>query len=70
MSKVDVGGLAFPSGGNDTDGMTLRDYFAAKAMQALVARATEAQMDGDGWDDEVADHAYYIADKMIERRVE
>lgn len=33
MSKENNGGLAFPA-----HGMTLRDYFAAKAMQALIAQ--------------------------------
>ena len=39
MSKPD-GGLAFPKGGMNTSsqqGMTLRDYFAAKAMQGILA---------------------------------
>jgi hypothetical protein len=35
-----TGGPAFPVPGlhenNDYDGMTLRDYFAAKAMQAMI----------------------------------
>ena len=49
------------------NGMTLRDYFAAKAMQATV----------DAWiqrsiypptDDEVAKNAYAIADAMLAAR--
>lgn len=40
--KKETGGPAFPIvlNGNDNDfvyGMTLRDYFAAKAMQGLIA---------------------------------
>lgn len=40
MSKEKNGGPAFPHPINPTDfgrGMTLRDYFAAKAMQGLIA---------------------------------
>jgi len=61
---------AFPISGSQyqhTKGMTLRDYFAAKAMQATV----------DAWiqrsiypptDDEVAKNAYVIADAMLKAR--
>lgn len=47
------------------DGMTLRDYFAAKAMQSLVA--------GETWpscsDRQLAaDIAYKMADAMMEAR--
>ena len=39
MSKKNDGGPAFPHSrlGSDHDGMTLRDYFAAKAMQGMYA---------------------------------
>jgi hypothetical protein len=48
MSKRDDGGPAFPmpSESHPQDGMTLRDYFAAKAMQALIAAKHDAQMRG------------------------
>ena len=40
MNKLKAGGPAFPVQYN-SPGMTLRDYFAAKAMQAIIqARAT------------------------------
>lgn len=49
MSDIDNGGPAFP--GTDTDehgqpysthlGMSLRDYFVAKAMQALLTRCRQ-----------------------------
>ena len=43
------------------DGMTLRDYFAGKAMEGLIANnSTDAQ--------EIAQAAYIIADAMLERR--
>ena len=41
-------------------GMTLRDYFAAQAMQALI--------DNDGLSSEIPTQAYDIADAMIEAR--
>ena len=63
-------------------GMTLRDYFAAKAMQALVAARSEVFIDdkegveqGDETDDTqyitsrwLAIDAYCIADKMLKAR--
>ena len=46
-----------------TKGMTLRDYFAAKAMQALISEPSlKATMD------EFAHRAYQIADIMMEER--
>jgi hypothetical protein len=53
---------AFPTGTGVTPynpGMTLRDYFAAKAMQALV--------DGDYFD-ATARMAYDMADAMLSAR--
>lgn len=54
---------AFPHSrlGSDADGMTLRDYFAAKAMQALITRIA---MSGG----EQARKAYEIADAMMKAR--
>jgi hypothetical protein len=46
-------------------GMTLRDYFAAKAMAAYVAKEGPAS-DEDG--DFVAKYAYEIADAMLAER--
>ena len=49
MSNINTGGPAFPTEYRDdarlpcSEGMTLRDYFAAKAMQGLLACAL-----GDG----------------------
>ena len=49
-------------------GMTLRDYFAAKTMQALV---TEIDDDGSYWMPEhVAELAYSQADAMLRERGE
>jgi len=41
-------------------GMTLRDYFAAKAMQALI--------DNDGLFSEIPTQAYAMADAMLKAR--
>ena len=42
------------------NGMTLRDYFAAQAMQALI--------DNDGLFSEIPTQAYEIADAMLKAR--
>jgi len=41
-------------------GMTLRDYFAARAMQALI--------DNDGLFSEIPTQAYALADAMLKAR--
>ena len=72
--KIETGGHAFPAmndNGYWVGGMTLRDYFAAQAMQGLCARE-----DGKGFDfltfpDDpmrVAHWAYDVADEMIKAR--
>jgi hypothetical protein len=43
------------------DGMTLRDYFAAKAMQGLVANNNTNPF-------EICKAAYIVADAMMEAR--
>jgi hypothetical protein len=54
--------LAFPGHGNNVywEGMNLRDYFAAQAMQSLIARGHTSQF--------VAEEAYRLADSMIVER--
>lgn len=44
------------------DDMTLRDYFASKAMQSMVQR------DGSAYLYTISQEAYKIADAMIEER--
>ena len=44
----------------DATGMTLRDYFAAKAMQGLIQKYSH--------EDDVARKAYKIANAMMEAR--
>jgi len=45
----------------DTTGMTLRDYFAAKAMQGLISNGGSSHK-------EVAQAAYIVADAMLKER--
>jgi len=47
-------------------GMTLRDYFAAKAMQALIQVYEKDSRDGFVYD--CVDSAYFFADVMLEER--
>ena len=54
-------------------GMTLRDYFAAKAMQVLVAEywaGVHANRHGahEGWKDGLSFDAYQMADAMLAAR--
>ena len=65
---INDGGPAFPRTGwpNET-GMTLRDYFAAKAMQATVT-AWIQQSIYPSTDFEVAQNAYAVADAMLQAR--
>lgn len=65
---TNTGGPAFPTGtGGNTpysNGMTLRDYFAAKAMQSFLTRETR-------FSDNLlmyAGAAYDVADAMLEAR--
>jgi hypothetical protein len=67
MMKAFPGTPTFDQDANRTvwqEGMDLRDYFAAKAMQALVTQ--QDWFNGD-WHLE-AGAAYEIADKMMEAR--
>ena len=76
MNK-ETGGPAFPTpryerGDMYSLGMTLRDYFAAKAMQGLIASPrmpAPAHHGGtDVTDSMVADLAYKMADAMLNAR--
>ena len=62
----DVGGNAFPTHFGDLCGMSLRDYFAAKAIQSTLS----ASAANDGCYDYVAAAigAYMVADAMLEER--
>jgi hypothetical protein len=48
------------------NGMTLRDYFAAKAMQALLRQYPDHLMNSPS--NEVACDAYTLADAMLKAR--
>jgi hypothetical protein len=64
----DTGGPAYPcpiqhdDWREDYQGMTLRDYFAGKAMQGMLANKWNQNY--DSW----AQHAYMMADAMITER--
>ncbi len=60
---------AFPSADfehHEFTGMTLRDYFAAKAMQGIL---TATLTPNTAWSqDEAAETAYNVADAMLKAR--
>ena len=68
MQEKYDGGTAFPAsalgGLSYTEGMTLRDYFAAKAMTGLLT----AEIVGEYSNEHVAEISYRIADAMLEAR--
>lgn len=58
-------------------GMTLRDYFAAKAMQAIITKLPIVDQTGAcgiivsdkvAYNNDIADSAYQIADAMLKAR--
>jgi len=67
----DDGGYAFPWGEHGTrlGGMSLRDYFAAKAMQGLIITRHPHHQGSDGPEQLAAD-AYLVADAMLKARQE
>jgi hypothetical protein len=52
-----------PKTGSDDKGMSLKDYFAAHAMQAMIAEPSLKATP-----DEFAQKAYQIADAMLKAR--
>ena len=75
MSEIETGGPAFPVvghfydgklGGQLSHGLTLRDYFAAKAMEGLQSNPIE-EVCGMGYE-EIASYAYNQADAMLKAR--
>ena len=64
---IDTGGSAFPSHGSMgevvQEGMSLRDYFAAKAMQGLIASTKKALSPAY-----VSEVSYDYADDMLKER--
>jgi hypothetical protein len=49
-------------------GMDLRDYFAAKAMQAIITRCDEKSSEIEHIDTWIGNYAYTVADAMMEAR--
>jgi hypothetical protein len=68
MSNTNTGGPAFPGLHPSAEcrfqeeGMTLRDYFAAKALQGFISRGGNYNAEFD------ADRAYAFADAMLKAR--
>ena len=66
MSRKETGGPAFPREDYRADdssgqiGMTLRDYFSAKALVGLLSDSNL-----QGTQAEFAEHAYRLADAML-----
>jgi len=59
---------AFPNAHfNDVPGMTLRDYFAAKAMQGLTSILDQAC--GEPVYSVIAQDSYRMADAMLKARI-
>lgn len=71
MNAIKNGGPAFPMGANEYAGhgpcwgMTLRDYFAAKAMQGAAASSVVYSSEL-----QAAQDAYRMADAMLKVREE
>lgn len=66
MNEINDGGPAFPLKEpmrDDSEGMTLRDYFAAKALPWCIG-----QCDPENWAKNSAKAAYDLADAMLEAR--
>jgi hypothetical protein len=54
---------------HSTGGMTLRDYFAAKAMASVIGTSAAPCLTGvDGLERHIAQVAYGIADAMLAAR--
>jgi hypothetical protein len=68
MKNINTGGPAFPvpglHGNSDYDGMDLRDYLAAKAMQGVLASLQE----GDDFNARGCEWCYKVADDMLKAR--
>ena len=71
MSNTNTGGPAFPVKQYNRNimafeefcGLTVRDYFAAKAMQAILSNPDFGEEDS-----KLAEYAYNVADTMLKAR--
>ena len=73
MSKDSKTPQAFPYSGegdelNYSKGMTLRDYFAAQVSVGLMSQYWNSDRMQDPTFDDIAQHAYALADAMLARR--
>ena len=72
MSDKETGGPAFPVVGETLSikakGMTLRDYFAAKAMQAAIINFDQHSTEIEEVELWIGQYAYTVADAMLEAR--
>lgn len=72
MTTKDTGGPAFPCdrhATNANNGMTLRDYFAAKAMQTFLgSEYTSEHGLTEGWMKSLSRESYLVADAMLAER--
>lgn len=69
MSKDNVGGAAFPTYKDSLYlGMSMRDYFAAKAMQAMLNKDPDYHQKYQFID--LVDFSYQCADAMLKAREE
>ena len=74
MKDINTGGPAFPNEGfngwgKPQEGMTLRDYFAAKAMQADMSTYSEDLIyESPDWFVARAEKWYAVADAMLKAR--
>lgn len=70
MSKENNGGPAYPTQG--CEGLTVRDYFSAKAMQGWLASYPESNHHPVATHHEnmVAELSYLMADAMLKAREE
>ena len=59
-----------PSNNDQWQGMDLRDYFVAKAMQGLMSRVDHVNGDcvTNASPDDVANYAYALSDAMMKAR--
>jgi hypothetical protein len=48
--------------------MDLRDYFAARAMQAIIGKSDDKSIEIDEIDMWIGDYAYVVADAMMKAR--
>jgi hypothetical protein len=70
MSEKPENPPAFPARGGvyiDQNGMTLRDYFAAAALQGLLARGAK-KVTMNGTEMVIDEASFAIADAMLEER--